>query len=189
MATKNSSNSLSPLTALFDNAPYMVPSKFELDTFHPTTTSASFARRVIEVVNEIRELESTKPTTEFQRKNIAANIAVLQSWLENYDADKLVDLVTNWEDKESSYWIDTLGKRAAIEIIAENKISKETMEKMTMLPEPDYIKATQLCVKLANAIKSATVKAEEAIGVVAPPPLDPVKDEVAAKKGFNLKKL
>jgi hypothetical protein len=36
---------------------------------------------------------------------------------------------------------------------------------MAKLPEDLYIKSTQICVKLANAIKEATVQAEEEIGI------------------------
>ncbi len=36
---------------------------------------------------------------------------------------------------------------------------------MAQLPEELYITATQICVKLANAVKAATVNAEQSIGV------------------------
>jgi hypothetical protein len=41
----------------------------------------------------------------------------------------------------------------------------ETMTKMVKLPDDAYIKATQICVKLANAIKEATIMAEQEIGI------------------------
>jgi hypothetical protein len=168
MATKKA-NSLNPYQKLFDTAPYVVPSTFELNTFYATSSSAGFARRVIEVVNQVRELEATKPANDYEKQAIAAKSDKLKAWLENFDPDSLVTAVNNWEDKESNYWVDSLGKQAAIELVADNKISKEVMEKMAMLPELDYIKATQLCVRLANAIKAATVSAEESIGVFSGP--------------------
>jgi hypothetical protein len=183
MATKKSTNTENnQRQKLFDVAPYIVPSAFELETFNATEGSAGFARRVIEVINKIRELESQVNSTAYEKMSAQANIQVLTNWLNGFDQTKLANVVANWQDSESSYWVDALGKKAAIEIISENKISKDTMEKMTMLPEQDYIRATQLCVKLANAIKGATVKAEEAIGVVTP-------TEQPAKKGLNLKKM
>jgi hypothetical protein len=188
MATKKA-NTLNPYQKLFDTAPYVVPSTFELNTFHATSSSAGFARRVIDVVNQIRELEAIKPANDYDKQSTAATVDKLKTWLEGFDADTLVNVVNNWEDKESSYWVDTLGKQAAIELIANGKISKEIMEKMAMLPELDYIKATQLCVRLANAIKAATVSAEESIGVSSAPPAPlPVEQPLPAKKGFNIKK-
>lgn len=184
MATKKSTNTENNRhQKLFDAAPYIIPSAFELETFNATEGSAGFARRVIEVVNKIRELESQVTGTSYEKQSVEANIQVLKNWLDGFDPAKLANVVAKWEDSESSYWVDALGKKAAIEIISENKISKDTMEKMTMLPEQDYIRATQLCVKLANAIKAATVKAEEDIGIVATPTEQPVK------KGLNLKKM
>jgi hypothetical protein len=47
------------------------------------------------------------------------------------------------------------------------------MNQMVKLPEDAYITATQICVKLANAVKQATVNAEEAIGVYAPEETEP----------------
>lgn len=188
MATKKA-NSLNPYQKLFDTAPYPVPSTFELNTFYATSSSAGFARRVIDVVNQIRELEATKPANDYEKQMINAQVQTLRDWLANFDADSLVNAVDNWQDREPNYWVDTLGKQAAIEIIANNKISKELMEKMAMLPELDYIKATQLCVRLANAINAATVSAEEAIGIVSRPPAPVDEKPASSKKGINLKKL
>jgi hypothetical protein len=192
MATKKSSTSAiaGKYQKLFEVTPYLVPSQFELENFSASSNSVSFPRRAIEVVNKIRELESTVTTTDYEKNSKDANIKALTTWLDNYDAEKLCQEVSNWEDKELNYWIDTLGKTAAIEIISVGVISKATVEKMTMLPEEGYVKATQLCVKLANAIKSATVKAEEAIGIKHEP-LAPVPAEqgaVPTKSGFKLKR-
>jgi hypothetical protein len=192
MATKKSSTStqVDKYKELFEVTPYLVPSQFELENFSASSNSVSFPRRTIEIVNKIRELNSMIPSTEYERKTKEANIASLTTWLDNYDVEKLCKEVSSWEEKELNYWIDTLGKTAAIEIISAGVISKETVEKMTMLPEEGYVKATQLCVKLANAIKSATVKAEEAIGIKHEPlaPVPAEQGKVPTKPGFKLKR-
>jgi hypothetical protein len=188
MATKKSSATADKYQKLFDATPYSALSRFELENFIASTTSVNFPRKIIEVVNKIRELESTVTESEFQRKANEATAKTFRSWLDSYDIDKLCSEVNSWEDKETNYWIDTLGKTAAIEIISVGTISKATIEKMTMLPEEGYVKATQLCVKLANAIKGATVKAEEAIGVKAPPPAPKEESTPPVKAGFKLKR-
>jgi hypothetical protein len=192
MATKKSSTSATAgkYQKLFEVTPYLVPSQFELENFSSSSNSVSFPRRTIEVVNRIRELNSLVTTTEYEQKSKEANILALTTWLDNYDVEKLAKEVSSWEEKEMNYWIDTLGKTAAIEIIANGAISKATVEKMTMLPEEGYVKATQLCVKLANAIKSATVKAEEAIGIKHEPlaPVPAEQGKVPTKPGFKLKR-
>ena len=75
--------------------------------------------------------------------------------------------IENWQHVEKDYWINVLGKQAAIEIIANGKPDLDTMTKMVKLPEDAYVKATQICVKLANAIAAATEDAEAEIGFMA----------------------
>jgi hypothetical protein len=93
---------------------------------------------------------------------------MLLDYLQEQNPNTLKSSVLNWEMMEKEYWINTLGKQAAIEILTVGKPSVETMNKMVRLPEDSYIKATQICVKLANAIKSTTVAAETQIGINVP---------------------
>jgi hypothetical protein len=68
------------------------------------------------------------------------------------------------------------------------------MTKMVKLPEDLYIKATQICVTLANKIKEATIKAEQEIGVsdeeyYADPSVGLPKDSNATPSKLVLKKI
>ena len=86
--------------------------------------------------------------------------------LDQQDITKLTNAVNDWQSTEQDYWVNFLGKQAAIELLTFGRPTVDTMSKMVKLPEHLYVKATQICVRLANAIKTATTEAEEAIGVV-----------------------
>jgi len=186
MATKKQTNNLK---RLMDLTPFPVPSNYELENFYASSAGVSFPRRIIEVVNQIRYFESSTPESAFDKSVKEANIQTLTSYLEKYDLDSLCESVETWEQTEAEYWIDHLGKTAAVELIAEGKISKHTMEKMTKLPEEGYIKASQLCVQLANAIRTTTIKAEEAIGIMQEPTPLVAAAPTKKAKGLNLKNL
>ena len=56
------------------------------------------------------------------------------------------------------------------------------MSLMVKLPEANYVKATQICVKLANTIKQATESAEKEVGVVSRGDGSGVKKNIILKR-------
>ena len=175
--------------ALFTKCPYPVQSKFELDTFS-AQTGIGYARYAITVVNKIRKLQSDLKitVTDFEAGCISAEIAQLYSWLDSQDAAVLDSAIENWEHVEKDYWVNLLGKQAAIELLTIGRTSMETMNKMVRLPEDGYVKATQICVRLANTIKTTTQSAESKVGITHQD--EPAQAETDAKttKKLNLKK-
>jgi hypothetical protein len=99
--------------------------------------------------------------------------------------------VDNWEHVEKDYWINLLGKQAAIELLTLGRTSLETMNKMVRLPEDGYVKATQICVRLANTIKTTTQDAETKVGIKQAPSNEEnnsTPEEKTSTKKLNLKK-
>lgn len=142
-------------------------SKFEQDSFL-APSSAGYPRYMIDLINRYRKIQSDleSETRTFERNVLVEEKQKIEKILSEQDSTRLKNAVANWETVESEYWVDTLGKLAAIEILTYGKPTYETMMKMAKLPEEFYIKATQICVKLANAIKETTVKAETDVGVI-----------------------
>lgn len=151
---------------LFELCPYPVQSEFEQENFNSSTGSAQ-ARSLIYTVNRIRKINSDleNETKTFEKKCLEQEKFKLEHTLSQQDPQSLVSIINDWEQCEQDYWVNFLGKQAAIELLTFGKPSFETMSKMVKLPEDLYIKSTQICVKLANAIKQATMEAELAIGV------------------------
>jgi hypothetical protein len=156
-----------PLQGLFDMCPYPTFSDFERQNFQNQTGTA-YARYIIETINRLRKIDSDleTETRTFEKNCLLAEKEKLQAFLEGEDQKQLESAITNWEFVEKEYWSNFLGKQAAVEILTLGKPSYETMNKMVKLPEDLYIKSTQTCVRLANAIKSATERAEAELGIV-----------------------
>ena len=163
--TKATVEETNPLQSIFDICPYPTFSDFERQNFQNQTGTA-YARYVIETINRLRKIDSDLETEDrtFEKNCLIAEKEKLQAFLEGEDQKQLESAITNWEFVEKEYWSNFLGKQAAVEILTLGKPSFETMNKMVKLPEDLYIKSTQTCVRLANAIKSATERAEEELG-------------------------
>jgi hypothetical protein len=154
------------LTKLFELCPYNAQSVFEMENFY-AQSGVSHARYIIEVVNKIRKIESDllTETRQFETKCLEEEKQTLEKILLDQDISELESKISNWEMMERDHWADHLGKIAAIEILTYGKPAVATLTKMAKLPEDLYIKSTQICVRLANAIKEATVRAEQEIGI------------------------
>ena len=171
MATKKTSaKSIDKFEELFESCPYHVLSEFETENFNSQLGSA-YSRFIIDTINRVRKIDSDleTETRTFEKKCLDEEKLKLLQILDQQDTTKLTNAVNDWQSTEQDYWVNFLGKQAAIELLTFGRPTVETMSKMVKLPEELYIKATQICVKLANAIKSATTSAEEEIGVVNTP--------------------
>jgi hypothetical protein len=166
------------LEQLFALCPFNLTSEFERDNFDGQAGVAR-ARYIVSVINRIRKINSDLELEQrtFEKNCLLEEREYLVKFIKNEPQNEIQSILTNWQITEEEYWIDYLGKVAAIELLTFGKPSMETMTKMVKLPESAYIKATQICVKLANAIKEATVMAEQEIGVDSNMPADPAADE------------
>lgn len=154
------------LDQLFALCPFNSTSEFERQNFIELTGVAR-ARYIVSVINRIRKIDSD---LELEQRTFETNCLLeereyLANFIKNEPQNEVQSILTNWQITEEEYWIDHLGKIAAIELLTIGKPSLETMTKMVKLPESAYIKSTQICVKLANAIKEATVMAEQEVGI------------------------
>ena len=185
MTTKKTNKTVAiesnPLQGLFDMCPYPTFSDFERQNFQNQTGTA-YARYIIETINRLRKIDSDleTETRTFEKNCLLAEKEKLQVFLQGEDQKQLESAITNWEFVEKEYWSNFLGKQAAVEILTLGKPSYETMNKMVKLPEDLYIKSTQTCVRLANAIKSATERAEAELGYE--PSTDKGPKKLALKK-------
>lgn len=173
------------LQSLFDICPYSTMSSFEQEHFI-NSVDYSKPRKFIEIINRIRKIDSDLIDEHrlYEKNLLNEEKKKLIEFLNSKNYDEVVDTIKNWELTERDYWVDYLGKTAALEILSQGRISLETMTLMVRLPEDLYIKSTQICVKLANNIRQATVHAEELIGLVSED-----SAETDTKKTLLLKKV
>jgi hypothetical protein len=178
------------LEQLFALCPFNLISDFERENFNGQT-GVAHARHVVSVINRIRKIDSDLELEQrtFEKNCLLEEREYLANFIKNEPQNEIQSILTNWQITEEEYWIDFLGKFSAIELLTTGKPSMETMTKMVKLPESAYIKATQICVKLANAIKEATIMAEQEIGVEANIPSDNAADAPQQPKRLKLKKV
>jgi hypothetical protein len=156
------------LQEIINSCPYSTEfGKFEQENFL-SPAAPGYPRYIIGLINRHRKIVSDleQETRTFERNCLQEEKSKIEEILSQQDPVRLQNAIDNWEKVESEYWVDTLGKMSAIEILTHGKVTYETMMKLAKLPEDMYIKSTQICVKLANKIKETTVVAEEAIGVL-----------------------
>lgn len=176
---------------IFESCPFHVLSDFEQENFNNLNGSA-YSRSIIEIINKIRKIDSDleQETRTFEKQCLEEEKTKLLKVLEQQDSTTLAAAIDNWQESEEDYWVNLLGKQAAIELLTFGRLTVETMSKMVKLPEELYIRSTQMCVKLANAIKSATAAAEEEIGVSNPVPQNTTApNEASPTKKILLKKI
>jgi hypothetical protein len=170
--------------------PYNLTSEFERDNFGGQS-GISRPRYIVSIINRIRKIDSDLEQEQrtFETNCLLEEKEHLVNFIKSQPEKEISSILTNWQITEEEYWIDNLGKIAAIELLTIGKPSLETMTKMVKLPEDAYIKATQICVKLANAIKEATMTAEREIGIDSSAPADADHTPPTEPKKLKLKKV
>lgn len=144
-------------------------SKFEFEAFvleaYPTP-----ARQLVAVMKRIEEIYSTiesmstlstlendhnyRTLTELQNE-----LKILSDWYN--ERPNKEEILKRFDAEEPEYWAYVLGRMAAIEVLSLGKTSKETMNKMSHLPEKQYETAVQTCVRYTTLISSITENVEQ----------------------------
>jgi hypothetical protein len=170
--------------------PYNLTSEFERENFGGQS-GVSRPRYIVSIINRIRKIDSDLEQEQraFETNCLLEEKEHLVNFIKSQPEKEVSSILTNWQITEEEYWIDNLGKIAAIELLTIGKPSLETMTKMVKLPEDAYIKATQICVKLANAIKEATMTAEREIGIDSSISADSDQTPPTEPKKLKLKKV
>jgi hypothetical protein len=101
------------------------------------------------------------------KRELAHLNARIEQYSKSYELLTSVDsaetILSKFDEVESSYWAEVLGRRAAVELITRNKISTETMEKMSFMPIEDYENAVKICTGYVQLLNDTTIAAESSI--------------------------
>ena len=93
-------------------------------------------------------------------EGIKQQVKQVDDWLDLQDLEECNDAIDNFEEYESDHWTDSLGREAAIEVLAHGRTQKDTMARLSQLPLVDYKRAVVIIAQLANFLKDTTEKAE-----------------------------
>ena len=142
-------------------------STFEFQSFflesYPTP-----ARQLVDVMKRIEELYEyidnlSKFISDFEnnRAYIEAQheIKILTDWYVNQSNKD--EILKRFDKEEPEYWAYVLGREAAMEVLSFGRTTKETMDKMSHLPEKNFEEAVQTCVRFATLITTITENVEQ----------------------------
>lgn len=169
--------SIKEISSLLDAVP-IGRSKYEFENLYldqyPTT-----ARRLTAIMEEIEDLYAEQiqltelinnTTCDSDKIRLHRKIAKsrqryeqLKTWYDSFDKNDRDHFLRQYENEEPEYWANYLGRQAALELITMHRTSKETMNKMSLLPVEAFEEAVRICVRYSTLIKDVTVSVENTI--------------------------
>jgi len=129
-------------------------SEIELIQYETTTAEANVAE-IVKKRNAARISQLAR-----QLANVKQQAKQVDDWLDLQDPEECQDAIENFEEYESDHWTDTLGREAAVEVLAHGRTQKDTMAQLSQLPLVDYKRAVVIIAQLANFLKDTTENAE-----------------------------
>jgi hypothetical protein len=145
MKTENITNVLSQLRAC--------PSKWELDNiiWSDRTTDPQVLSKFLQRIEELQQASSRAATQE---------LAILLELLEDITEEEVVLLVNQTEAAAKSQYIEQLARVSAIEILANNKLSFDTVNTTCKLGHNDFILCATRAQELINTVQGMMIKCE-----------------------------
>jgi hypothetical protein len=122
-------------------------------------------RSLVEDINSAREVKLRREIIDLE-----GDIAHFDKWLDNHTVEEMEETASGFEHGEPEHWAGVMGRKSAVEILADDKVGIATMQQMTLLPLPDYRRAVQITSQFAEFIKSTTAKAEQQLLPKTTPP-------------------
>lgn len=95
--------------------------------------------------------------------SLKQRLAQVDGWLDIQDVDEMRDAASKFEENESEYWTDVLGRAGAIELLSYGRTKPDTMGKLSQLPLADFKKTVMVIAQLANFLKDTTEQAENTL--------------------------
>jgi hypothetical protein len=90
----------------------------------------------------------------------------MSAWYETSTLKDKKKILENYDNEEKEYWSEYLGRQAALELLALGRTTKETLDKMSMLPVNEFEDCVRICVRYSNLIKDTTDSVESSMSVI-----------------------
>lgn len=129
------------------------PSKWELDniTWADRTTNPQVLSKFLQRIEELQQSSSLAATQE---------LTILLELLEDITEEEVASLVGQSEDAAKSQYIEQLARASAIEILADNKLSFNTVNTTCKLSHTDFILCATRAQELITAVQGMMIKSE-----------------------------
>lgn len=132
------------------------PSKWFLDNvvYHDRLNDPVVLEQFLKRIKSLQELGKTATPTEKEELEILTELA------NDLKEKECLELLSNDDDAVRQRYIETVARKAALEVLCNNKINLETMEELCKLSPEDFILASKRSQDLMNAIKELILQGE-----------------------------
>lgn len=103
------------------------------------------------------------------RTDLVNEAAHLDAWLDQHTEEELAAMLATIEANEEAYWAERLGREAAVDLLAQGRVSKEVMSRAVLLSEAGYRKFAETCGSIANVISTTSREVEMTQGFATMP--------------------
>jgi len=131
------------------------PSRWELDNivWNDRATNPHTLKKFLKRIQELQSLPSIE-THEKQELKILVDLA------NDLDEKECIELLSNDDANVQHYYIESIARRSALEVLCENRVSTETMHEMCKLSPEDFVLASKRAQDLINSIKELIIQGE-----------------------------
>lgn len=91
--------------------------------------------------------------------------AQINQWLEGFSDGEIEEHLEGLENNDAAYWVQRLGREAAVDMVTRGRISKETLDRAILLNEDDYRAMTETCNTILQVIGNVTREVEDNMGL------------------------
>lgn len=137
-------------------------SRWELDNivWNDRTSSPKTLLDFLSRINYLRELEELDTNQEKE-------LDILIELANDLDEAECIELLSDDDELAQQRFIETLARRSAIEVLANERVSFETMNTTCKLSPSDFILCAKRTQDLINAIRELVIQGETLSGDVA----------------------
>lgn len=139
---------------------------FILETYGDYQGRAAMAvlarRRAIADMLDDMALDSAGQLT--LKTELEAEAGQLDQWLDQFSEAELAEMLDGIEANEQDYWVERLGREAAVDLFISQRVSKDVMFKAVLLPEEQFRKFIEICGNIGHTINTVSQEVEQAQG-------------------------
>lgn len=117
-----------------------------------------------EIADLLEDISLTSAASLTEQTELTAEAAQLDQWLDQFGEAELESMLDGIEANEQEYWVERLGREAAVDLFISQRVSKDVMFKAVLLPEEQFRKFIEICGNIGHTINTVSQEVEQAQG-------------------------
>lgn len=124
---------------------------------------AVLARRR-DILDQLEDMTLSSSKDMTLKTELEAEAEQLDQWLNKFSENELMSMLDSIEENEEDYWVERLGREAAVDLFISQKVSKEVMNRAVLLPEEQYRKWVEICGTIGHTLNTVSQEVEQTQG-------------------------